>query len=367
MSRPQVPRRRPLQQQVVRAVRGAIAAETYADGRLPPERDLADQFDVSRVTVRRALDELERERVITRVQGRGTFVRAAMDDVARVRTMRLGALHWVPIVQTPGGFYGGILRAAMTEAAAAGYAFLFSGVDREGTIDRFRRMCRAGEVDGNMLLGVTDRALLEELAGFGLPTVLVDHQAPGLGVDAVTVDSRGVAVDAVRYLASLGHRRIGYLDWTRRLETTERLEGYLAGLEACGLPADRATVVKMGLGCSEAGDKAMQTLLARRTGVTAVLAHASSLVEGAVRCASDHGLRVPEDLSVITFAAEPPAATDRPRVTQFYYDRLEMGRQATRRLLALIEDPSLPPEDILLEWQFDEGETCASPAKQPAC
>lgn len=67
--------RAPLYQQLQRALRDAIADNRLgAEEALPPERDLADEFGVSRITVRKALDALVNEGLLTRRQGAGTFV-----------------------------------------------------------------------------------------------------------------------------------------------------------------------------------------------------------------------------------------------------------------------------------------------------
>jgi GntR family transcriptional regulator len=72
--------RAPLYQQLQRALRGAITENRLAaDEALPPERDLAEEFGVSRITVRKALDALVAEGLLTRRQGAGTFVAARVE------------------------------------------------------------------------------------------------------------------------------------------------------------------------------------------------------------------------------------------------------------------------------------------------
>lgn len=72
--------RAPLYQQLQRALRDAIADNRLAaDEALPPERDLAEEFGVSRITVRKALDALVGEGLLTRRQGAGTFVAARVE------------------------------------------------------------------------------------------------------------------------------------------------------------------------------------------------------------------------------------------------------------------------------------------------
>lgn len=65
----------PLYQQLQRALRQAITSKALtAEAALPPERDLAEEFSISRITVRKALDALVEEGLLTRRQGSGTFV-----------------------------------------------------------------------------------------------------------------------------------------------------------------------------------------------------------------------------------------------------------------------------------------------------
>ena len=72
--------RAPLYQQLQRALRDAITENRLAaDEALPPERDLAEEFGVSRITVRKALDALVNEGLLTRRQGAGTFVAARVE------------------------------------------------------------------------------------------------------------------------------------------------------------------------------------------------------------------------------------------------------------------------------------------------
>ena len=70
----------PLYQQLQRALRQAIESRVLApDDALPPERDLAQDFAVSRITVRKAIDGLVSEGLLLRRQGSGTFVRARVE------------------------------------------------------------------------------------------------------------------------------------------------------------------------------------------------------------------------------------------------------------------------------------------------
>lgn len=70
----------PLYKQLQKALREAIQDKVLApDDALPPERDMAEEFNISRITVRKALDGLVSEGLLTRRQGAGTFVTARVE------------------------------------------------------------------------------------------------------------------------------------------------------------------------------------------------------------------------------------------------------------------------------------------------
>lgn len=74
----------PLYQQLQRSLREAIQKRVLGpDDALPPERDLADELSVSRITVRKAIDGLVEEGLLVRRQGAGTFVRARVEKTSR--------------------------------------------------------------------------------------------------------------------------------------------------------------------------------------------------------------------------------------------------------------------------------------------
>ncbi len=64
----------PLYEQIAQVIRERIADGTYSVGQMPGETILATEFDVSRPTVRHALDILAAEGLVRAVRGRGTFV-----------------------------------------------------------------------------------------------------------------------------------------------------------------------------------------------------------------------------------------------------------------------------------------------------
>ena len=137
---------------------------------------------------------------------------------------------------------------------------------------------------------------------------------------------------AVRHLAQLGHRRIAHVAGTpHTLAGRERLAGYRAGLAAAGLPYDPALVAAGDFSLAS-GEAAAAAVLAARP--TAVVAASDVMAVGVTRAAAAHGLRVPDDVSVVGFDDLPLAALVEPGLTTVRQDAGRIGAATADALLA---------------------------------
>jgi DNA-binding LacI/PurR family transcriptional regulator len=201
---------------------------------------------------------------------------------------------------------------------------------------RLERYVVGGHVDGVLLASVHgDDPLPAILDRAGVPAVLVGRPAGPLPASYVDADNRGGARAAVAHLAARGRRRIatitGPLDMGVGLD---RLDGYRDGLTAAGLAADPG-LVEPGDFTEEGGAAATARLLARPgPPVDAVFAASDLMAAGALRALRAAGRRVPEEVAVVGFEDSAVARYAQPPLTTVRQPIEEMGRQATRLLLA---------------------------------
>ena len=203
---------------------------------------------------------------------------------------------------------------------------------------RLERYVVGGHVDGVLLASLHgDDPLPATLERAGVPAVLVGRPAADRGAPAshVDADNRGGARAAVGHLAGRGRRRIatitGPLDMGVGLD---RLDGYRDGLAAAGLDADPG-LVEPGDFTEEGGAAATARLLERPgPPVDAVFAASDLMAAGALRALRTAGRRVPEDVAVVGFEDSAVARYAQPPLTTVRQPIEEMGRQATRLLLA---------------------------------
>jgi len=187
-----------------------------------------------------------------------------------------------------------------------------------------------------------------KLTARGIPFVLIDPAGdPAPGVPSVGSANWAGGLDATRHLIDLGHRRIAAITGPADvLCSLARLDGYRSALLAAGLPVDHA-LTRFGDFDRESGERHARALLALADPPTAIFAGSDIQALGVLHAAAARGISVPGELSVVGFDDLAVAELASPRLTTIHQPLREMAEQATRLLLALLEDR--PPEVTRVE------------------
>ena len=221
----------------------------------------------------------------------------------------------------------------------------------------------SGLADGLLLvLPSNTSAYLDSYRQRGFPCVLIDHRGIDDRGPSVGATNYQGAYDATSYLIELGHRRIGFV--TGNLEmgcAVDRLDGYRAALAAHGLPFDPA-LEREGDFHQPRGYECGLALLALDDQPTAIFASNDVSAFGVMEAIRDSGRRIAVDVSVVGFDDIPAADSVHPTLTTVRQPLFEMGSRATRMLLDLIGNPTLPGERANLPTTLVIRESCRSPA-----
>jgi DNA-binding LacI/PurR family transcriptional regulator len=190
-------------------------------------------------------------------------------------------------------------------------------------------------VDGVILAGTVlpPRHILA--AARTAPVVLVARSSRWPTVDSVTNDDRAGAGLAVDHLVSLGHRRIAHVDGGRGAGAADRRGGFLDGMRRHGLAAQ--ALVVPGAFTEEGGAAGVERLLRARPRPTAVFVANDLAAVGALGALRDHGLAVPDDVSLVGYDNISLAALDHVDLTTIDQPRREMGAEAVRLLLERLD------------------------------
>ncbi|MCG3209539.1 MAG: HTH-type transcriptional repressor CytR [Anaerolineae bacterium] len=201
------------------------------------------------------------------------------------------------------------------------------------------------QVDGIIFLSTsvyTDNSFLENLPSSVPPIVLINRTNQFHShFDQINFDNINGIRQAVDYLVQLGHRYIGHLVGpANRASSAERLSGYLAALEKHQLLYGQDYVRPGDFEKDplewEASTRELLALSPRPTAIIAANDRVAAIVMRTVQRA---GLRIPEDISIIGIDNQPFCTYLNPMLTTIQLPISEAGRQATRMLLARIENP----------------------------
>ena len=303
--------------------------------------DVAALARVSHQTVSRVINDhpnvapATRDRVNTAIRNLGYRRNATARNLVTRRS------HTVGIVSHGINFYGPsqMLVNIETSFRSRGYGLTLSSVpslSAQGLTAAITEV-RSREVEGIVMITPvvrTDIAAVKAACS-GIPFVMIDINLGG-NVPSVVIDQRRGGELTGEHLIQHGHRRIavvrGPSAWTG---SVLRHAGLTEALKRAGI----APVF------SEAGDwtpasgyRIAQRLLARGVPFTAVVAGNDEMALGVVRALHEHGLRVPNDVSVTGFDDVPSAAYFQPPLTTVHQDFAELGTRAATFLIDLVTD-----------------------------
>lgn len=330
-------------------------------------RDVADRAGVSVTTVSHVVNSTRfvepdtERRVRAAIETLGYRPNLLARSLRRRQTNLLGVL--VPDNSNP--FFADVARAIEDAGFAEGYSVILCNSDlSEAKQAAYVDVLLSRQVDGLILISSGDSPEpLERILDARVPVVVVDRELGDLPVDRVLVDNEQGGYLAGRYLAGLGHARIGCtLGPSDVRPSAGRVAGFARALAESGVALpDRAMV--RGDGRYEGGARAMEELLARDLGLTAVFAFNDLMAMGALAALRRAGCRVPEDVSLVGFDGIGQAAMLTPAITTVAQPVAEMGRTSVRLLLERLRQQEREPTRVLLPTSLVERESCRAVAQ----
>lgn len=317
--------------------------------------DIAGHLSVSATTVWRALNDTDRvsqqtrARVLEAAKQFNYRPSLVAQTLAKGRTQTCGIL--VPDIGNP--VYASLVRAIEQVAFENGYNIMLC--DTDFALDREREyvdLLIRRRVDGVIVLPFAKRrrgdySHLLSMLDNRIKLVAMQQRLPSTRIDQVMPDNRSGARALTEHLIRLGHRRIAFVHcgvprWYTAMQ--ERLEGYLAALDASGITHDPNLVVQIGefeavispegIGFDESR---LLQLIARDNPPTAIFAPVDVLaikVMGAIQAA---GYSIPNDVAVAGFDDIMMSSYTRPSLTTVRHPCAEVGRRAAMLLLDQIK------------------------------
>ena len=354
----------PKHRQVFETLSRAILAGRYQPGqRFPSEATLVTRFHASRITVGRAVRELQLKGLVDRFAGSGTYVRGFAGP------SRKGMLFGL-IIPDLGGteIFEPICQGIASAPDEAGHALLWphssgAGVGQEEQALQLCEQCITREVSGVFFAplemtpraGEVNRKVMARLKKAGIPTVLLDRRPDDLGTgdrcDLVSIDNPRAGYLAARHLWDCGARRIGFVAFRGQASSVAaRIAGYRKALASQGAP---------------------ERIYQVATGDRFDLPAGAEKCDGFV-CSSDHvaghlmrvlmakGIQIPGDVRIVGIDDVRYAALLPVPLTTIHQPCREIGETAFRVLLERLARPKMPAREVLLDCDLVIRESCGA-------
>ena len=342
--------------------------------------DVAREAGVSPATAARALGGYGPVSSETRRRVDAAAVALGYRANTLARSMVTGSTKTIGVVvaDIENTFFARAVRGISDFAHAAGLEVVLANSDEDVAKERAAvAILLEKRVDGLIVAPASNFEVghLAEAVKHGCPLVLFDRAVEGIAVDAVVVNSRRAAQDAVAHLTGLGHRRIALISESamppaglgaistesRNVNpTAERFLGYASALLSAHLPVSSELVRQCRYDRASAAE---QTLMALRMEepATAVFTTDGVMTLGAMDAILADGRQIPQDISVIAFDDLEWTTIVQPPLTVVAQPVYELGTTAVGRLIDRLNGDERPPEVITLETTFMPRGSTAPP------
>jgi DNA-binding LacI/PurR family transcriptional regulator len=271
-------------------------------------KDLAASLGLSISTVARALGDSPRIGKDTTMRVKAEAQRQGYVVDLSARAMRQGTSSLIGFIapDLQNDFYSTAARAVSMRCQERGLQMVVAVTndDPDTELTHVRNLY-SSRVKGIVLVPGVDVAADTRRLLSAIPHVQLVRQCENLGSDWFGIVDEEAMRLGVEHLASLGHRRIGYIGSTLTISTgAKRLAGFRRALRDLGLDEAKA-VTEVG-GCdAESGYEAMRRILLMKQRPTGIVTAGARICVGAYSCARERGVDIPRELSFVGFADAP--------------------------------------------------------------
>jgi LacI family transcriptional regulator len=319
--------------------------------------DLAELSGVSRATVSRVINggsvaPATRQKVLDVLETANYRPNLAARNLASGRSGVVGVVMHVAAPLTFADAYFAQLLTGICDSLtsqAAGMMLWLGNRTKEETLDNIRAL---GMLDGVIVTADTiDDPLVDGLRASELPVVLVGHRRADRDASYVDIDHEAASESMTHHLIQSGRKRIFHITGRQNsVSGRDRALGFQRAMRKAGLATEGRVIP--GDYTDESGYEAAKELIDDGHEFDAVFCGNDNTARGVYRALAESGLKVPDDVAVagfddLKFAAEldPPLTTVRQGVG-------EIGHEAARTLLSLLENPDSGPRRVLLPTEL---------------
>lgn len=334
----------PKYQQVIDWVKSKIEDGTFSYGdRLMSENELCEKFGLSRQTVRHATGELEKQKIVTRVRGSGTYIGSSYQPVRTEKHMNVALVStfyenyiFPPTIK-------GIERVLSRNGYSLQVNFTDNHVSREKMI--LENILEKDIVDALIVepaksaLPNPNLELYEAFRTRHIPVLFFNAIYPGLSFNCIRLDDEQVGYQAAMTLIEAGHRDIGGLFKSDDLQGHLRYAGFLKAVTEHHLHVSQEKVVWLDTPMTTRLQEMEDYLMLRLKGTSGIVCYNDNVAGQVLSMCESRGIRVPEDLSLVGIDDAVLAGSNRIGLTTIPHPKEQMGQKIAENILRMINEP----------------------------
>lgn len=259
-------------------------------------------------------------------------------------------------------YFAYVLDSLKSAAEEKGYDITFiNGCRTRPNRMSYLEHCRYRGFDGVIIVCVNfyDPEVLE-LVNSGIPIVTIDHVFNN--VCSVVSDNVKGMRELVQHVYNKGHRRIAYIHGVNSAVavTQRRLAAFYKTAEELGIKIPDEYIKAAAYRDTKASGIATAELLELKERPTCIFYPDDFACYGGINVIKEHGLSIPDDISVVGFDGIRIARHIEPKLTTLKQDTTRLGRKAAEKVISLIEHPKTTlVEQIVVEGEVYEGKSVA--------
>ena len=357
---------------IIESLRKSLAAGQYREGaRLPSEAELIRRFKVSRMTVVKAIQQLQQEGLVVRRVGSGTYAAQAIGAESRVFGLLIPDLGQTEIFEP---ICRGMVRSPQARKHSLLWGHSFASSEDKG--EQAKQLCQHyldQKVSGVFFAPLEfspnrkeiNREILKNLDDAKVPVVLLDRCGltfPAYGShDLIGLDNRRAGYIVTEHLLRLGVEKVGFL---AREGSVETVEARVVGCREALFDAGKILKQKIVVPEDAIDGRAIQKVLQAQR-LDAVVCANDHTAASLMKALMDTGMRIPEQLRIVGFDDVSYASLLPVPLTTVQQPCGDIGTTAMAAMLDRIRNPHLPPRTILLNGNLVIRESCGSAKAVP--
>ncbi len=316
---------------------------------IPSENALAEKFLLSRHTVRKSISMLTNEGYLYTEHGRGTY---CLDrSKKRIESKNIGVIA----TYISEYIFPKVIQGVDDVLSGSGYSIMLKNTNNSTEKEA---LCLEAVLEKNIegvIIEPTKSALLsnnlkyyEAFDSHHIPYIFIHGYYPQLeGKSCILLDDAEGMYLAVKYLTSLGHRKVAGIFKDDDIQGLNRHKGYARALSEAGLPYNSDQVVWFHT--EDRGVKpyaAIKQMLEAKSGIDAIACYNDEIAFRVFELLAGLGVKVPEDVSVTGFDDSYFSANCPVKITTVSHPKEKLGGMAAETLLQMIKNDDYLKEPV---------------------